>query len=215
MSGPGQLQVEFYFDFACPWSFLACVRLREAAMRTEAAIVWKPFNRQRVADALGIDAEPVIDSRLRRANYQRLDLRAWADYCGLQIRWPEDPVYACPRALRGALAAIGAGRAAPYSLAVFAAHHARGEDIDDPAVLVRLADAADVPAQAFVELVQDELADAAIDAHADELIARGGFGSPTMFVEDQPYFGNERMPLVEFALGQASGRRFVMPGAHG
>jgi 2-hydroxychromene-2-carboxylate isomerase len=38
-------------------------------------------------------------------------------------------------------------------------------------------------------------------ANTDELIARGGFGSPTMFVDgDDLYFGNDRLPLVEAAL---------------
>jgi 2-hydroxychromene-2-carboxylate isomerase len=35
----------------------------------------------------------------------------------------------------------------------------------------------------------------------DELIARGGYGSPTMFINrDDMYFGNDRLPLVEFRL---------------
>ena len=56
---------------------------------------------------------------------------------------------------------------------------------------------------------------AGVRANVDELIGRGGFGSPTLFVGDHMFFGNDRMPLVEFALGQASGRAFVMPGQHG
>ena len=40
-------------------------------------------------------------------------------------------------------------------------------------------------------------------ANTDELIARGGFGSPTMFVnQSDMYFGNDRLPLVEAALGR-------------
>ena len=39
-------------------------------------------------------------------------------------------------------------------------------------------------------------------ANTEEVIARGGFGSPTMFVDgDDMYFGNDRLPLVEAALG--------------
>jgi len=38
-------------------------------------------------------------------------------------------------------------------------------------------------------------------ANTDELIARGGFGSPTMYIDgDDMYFGNDRLPLVEQAL---------------
>jgi hypothetical protein len=35
-----------------------------------------------------------------------------------------------------------------------------------------------------------------------------------MFVEDKMFFGNDRMNLVEFAIGQASGRVLVLPGQH-
>ena len=38
-------------------------------------------------------------------------------------------------------------------------------------------------------------------ANTDELIERGGFGSPTVFVDgDDMYFGNDRLPLVAAAL---------------
>ena len=40
--------------------------------------------------------------------------------------------------------------------------------------------------------------------HAEELVARGGFGSPTMFINGSDmYFGNDRLPLVEAALTRA------------
>ena len=51
--------------------------------------------------------------------------------------------------------------------------------------------------------------------NATDLIKRGGFGSPTMFVEDDMYFGNDRIPLVEFSIGRASGKILVLPGQHG
>ena len=42
---------------------------------------------------------------------------------------------------------------------------------------------------------------ARLRANTDELIARGGYGSPTMFVNgDDMYFGNDQLPLVEAAL---------------
>ena len=47
---------------------------------------------------------------------------------------------------------------------------------------------------------------ARLRALTDELIARGGFGSPTMFVGgDDMYFGNDRLPLVRAAIARAQG----------
>jgi 2-hydroxychromene-2-carboxylate isomerase len=57
----------------------------------------------------------------------------------------------------------------------------------DPDAILRRADAAEI---------KDRLR-----MNTEELIARGGFGSPTMFVNrDDMYFGNDRLPLVEAAL---------------
>jgi len=41
---------------------------------------------------------------------------------------------------------------------------------------------------------------ARLRANVEELIGRGGFGSPTMFVEGSMFFGNDRLPLVEHEL---------------
>ena len=44
-------------------------------------------------------------------------------------------------------------------------------------------------------------------ANTDELIQRGGFGSPTLFVDgDDMFFGNDRLPLVEARLEVSPGR---------
>jgi 2-hydroxychromene-2-carboxylate isomerase len=48
----------------------------------------------------------------------------------------------------------------------------------------------------------------ALRRNTDELIARGGFGSPTIFVGGTDmYFGNDRIPLVRRAVAARSGTR--------
>ncbi len=207
--------VDFYFDYACPWSYLALARLREAAMRTGAEIIWKPVDGAQIDAALGESAKPAIDPRPRWQAYQRTDLAAWADYCNLEISFPENEVPACPLALRGALLAIRTGQADRYSLAVFAARHGEGKDINDTGQLSRIAASVALDKSKFSTTLADSSLDEIIRKNGQELIARGGYAPGTMFVGEQMYCGHARVPLVEFALGQASGRRFVMPGQHG
>jgi 2-hydroxychromene-2-carboxylate isomerase len=53
--------------------------------------------------------------------------------------------------------------------------------------------------------VRDEVK-ARLRGNTDELIARGGYGSPTIFVDGQDmYFGNDQLPLVEAALRRGKG----------
>jgi 2-hydroxychromene-2-carboxylate isomerase len=55
----------------------------------------------------------------------------------------------------------------------------------------------------FTKIASDEYK-AKLRVNVDELIARGGFGSPTMFVNGSMFFGNDRLPLVEHELEVAS-----------
>ena len=62
---------------------------------------------------------------------------------------------------------------------------------------------AGVDADAVMAGIQDPGIKDALRANTDELIARGGFGSPTMFVGDDMYFGNDRLVLVADAVKRA------------
>jgi len=208
------LQVEFFFDFSCPWSYLACTRLREAAMRTGADIVWKPF-------ALA-DLRPALAQRGARlaadtavADWQLRDLQDWAHYCDTPLQLPRDWPRAAAEALRGAVFAVEAGRAGAFVPDTFRALYADGRDIADVAVLREIAVEAALDPADFDRALQDDAGAAVLKSNAAELQSRGGFRSATLFVGEQMFCGNSRMPLVEFALARASDRQFVMPGQHG
>lgn len=68
-------------------------------------------------------------------------------------------------------------------------------------MLGALASGLGLDAQALLAAIQTPEVKAQIKANTDEVIARGGFGSPTMFVgADDLYFGNDRLPLVRAAV---------------
>ena len=75
--------IEFYFDFSCPWSYLALVRLRETALRTGAEIIWKPFELQHLVGPVDTRATRLAADP-QRAAWQLADLERWAEYCGVQ-----------------------------------------------------------------------------------------------------------------------------------
>jgi len=55
----------------------------------------------------------------------------------------------------------------------------------------------------ILKRAQDDDIKARLKTNTDEVISRGGFGSPTMFVNERDmYFGNDRIPLVEAALSR-------------
>ena len=50
---------------------------------------------------------------------------------------------------------------------------------------------------------------------SEELVRQGGFGTRSIFVDERLFFGNDRIPLVDWMLGPISDENFVMPGQHG
>ena len=201
-------RLEFFFDCSSPWTYLAFHRIEGVAAEAEAELVWRPILVGGVFNA----ANPsVYESRERpvpaKARYMRKDLQDWARLYGLRIDWP--PVFPVNsvKAMRGVFVAEAHGRVAPYARAVFERYWGDLEDISQDAVLEGIVRRVGLdPAEFFAAIAKPELKQRLRD-NTDELIARGGFGSPTMFVDDDDlYFGNDRLPLVREALRRARAR---------
>ena len=207
--------VDYYFDYCCPWTYLSFKRLIQTTTRTASVINWKPVL---IAD---IEAEigPKIDSRTlysSEINYENKDLQDWANYCGLKIiPRNDDSKKTSIKALCGALFALEANKIADYSGLVFDAYFADLKDIANNDILTEIATNLELDLQGFQSAIDSIQSVEQLKKNATELVERGGFGSPTMFVGDDMYFGNDRMPLVEFSIGRASGKILVLPGQHG
>ena len=199
-------KLEFFFDCSSPWTYLAFSRIHDVAAAAGAEIVWRPILVGGVFNAVNpavYDRRANPDARQRR--YYDKDMQDWARLCGVKITWLPSvfPVNAVA-AMRGAYAAIDAGRLVPYAKAVFEAYWGDDRDISDHAVLKACAETAGLDGDAFLAALATPDIKARLRAATDELIGRGGFGSPTMFIGDDMYFGNDRLPLVAAALAGAA-----------
>ena len=198
-------KLEFFFDCSSPWTYLAFTRIHGVVKKTGAEIVWRPILVGGVFNAVN---KEVYDRRAnpdpRKASYYEKDLQDWAKLAGVKIgKPPVFPVRAVA-SMRCAIAADEMGALVPFARAVFEAYWGGLEDISQPEVLTKVAqsaglDAAGLLARSEAPEVKDRLR-----ANTEEVIARGGFGSPTMFVDTHDmYFGNDRLPLVEAALARS------------
>ncbi len=199
-------KLEFYFDCSSPWTYLAFTRVHALAQRAGATILWKPILVGGVFNAVN---QGVYERRARpeprqKAYYDK-DMQDWARLCGVKIVWPPRvfPVNSVA-AMRGAWHALDEGRLVPYATRVFQAYWGEDRDISDRAVLAACAAEAGLDVAAFGAALDDPKNKERLRAATDELIARNGFGSPTMFVDGEMYFGNDRLPLVEAALTKAT-----------
>jgi 2-hydroxychromene-2-carboxylate isomerase len=106
--------------------------------------------------------------------------------------------------MRCCLAADEKGKLLQFAKAAFEAYWSDLRDVSKPDVIADVCRIAGLEADAILaRAAAPEIKDR-LRANTDEVIARGGFGSPTMFVNvSDMYFGNDRLPLVEAALSRA------------
>jgi len=194
--------LEFFFDCSSPWTYLAFTRIQDVLERTGAAVVWKPILVGGVFNAVNQDVyERRANPDPRKASYSGKDLQDWARLAGIVIgKPPVFPVRAVA-AMRAVLAAQEEGALIPLSKALFELYWSELKDISQADVLSEACvRAGRDPARILERSEAAEIKDR-LRANTQEVIARGGFGSPTMFVNGgDMYFGNDRLPLVEAAL---------------
>jgi 2-hydroxychromene-2-carboxylate isomerase len=195
--------IEFFFDCSSPWTWLAFHNLQPLARELGVEVRWRPVLVGGIFNAVN---PSVYEFRERgvpaKQAYLMKDLQDWARQAGLTIHFPPAvfPVNSV-KAMRGCLLLEPEGKLAPFAAAVFEAYWTRQEDISQDAVLAALCERVGVePGRFFAGIATPEIK-AALKANTDEVIARGGFGSPTIFVGgDDMYFGNDRLGLVRDAV---------------
>ena len=198
-------QLDFYFDCSSPWTYLAFHAVQPLAAELGAEIAWKPIL---VGGVFNTVNQTVYQNRatpnpLKQA-YMLKDLAAWAKLYGLAIAFPPKvfPVNSV-KCMRGAFVALEQDKLVPYAAAAFEAYWGDDRDIAREDVLAEIAAKAGLERQRFFAGIETDSCKARLRANTDQLIARGGFGSPTMFVGNSMFFGNDRLPLVKAALEAA------------
>lgn len=201
-------RVEFFYDYSSPWTYLAFTRIEALCRRHDAELVWKPIL---VGGIFNTVNPSVYESRERpvpaKARYLWKDLHDWMRH--QHVTMPRFPPSVFPvnsvKALRGALLAIEHGCIGRYSARVFEAYFGDDRDISRDDVLRPIVEEVGLDPDAFFTAIATQPFKDRIRANTDECVERGGFGSPTIFVDgDDMYFGNDRLVLVEAALQRSS-----------
>ncbi len=195
-------RLEFFFDCSSPWTYLAFHRIEDVCARANAELVYRPILVGGVFNAVNqsVYQQRANPDPIKLRHYGK-DLGDWARFVGVEIGSPSVFPVNSVKAMRGCLFAEKAGCLVPYARAVFEAYWGDLTDISQPDVLGEIVDDVGLDRTAFFEHIAQSATKDWLRANTEELIERGGFGSPTMFVDrDDMYFGNDRLPLVESAL---------------
>ena len=203
--------IEFFFDCSSPWTYLAFHNIQPLAKEFSEEIVWRPilvggiFNS--INPSVYAGRENPVPSKVA---YQKKDMADWARSAGLAIKmrptvFPVNSV----KAMRGCifLGQESVKDMVPFARAVFEIYWGEDQDISQDAVLTEVCKRVGVdPQKFFAGIAQQSIKDQ-LKANTDEVMARGGFGSPTIFIDKTDmYFGNDRLPLIRAALARAKER---------
>jgi 2-hydroxychromene-2-carboxylate isomerase len=198
--------LEFFYDVGSPWTYLAFHRIEAIAAEAGARLVWKPILVGGVFNAVNPGVYAARANATKSGwGYMAKDLADWARFYGLRITWPPSvfPVNSV-KAMRAVLVAFDAGRGPELSRALFEAYWRDDRDLSADDVIADAASRAGLDARAVLERIATPGIKQRLRANTDELVARGGFGSPTMIVDGSDlYFGNDRLVLVREALRRA------------
>ncbi len=197
-------RIEFFYDLSSPWTYLAFTNLFGVMDRTGATTTLRPILVGGVFNAVN----PAVYAAREQADNRRLQhswkvLKDWAKLAGVEMNFPSQ--YHPAKSVHAMRMACALADDMPaltaFTKAAYECYFGAQEDLDDPDVLVAVANAIGLDGAAIRAASTTDAVKALLRTNTDELIARGGYGSPTIFVDgDDMYFGNDQLPLVEAAL---------------
>ncbi len=201
-------ELEFFYDCSSPWTYFAFTRIIPLMNALDLPICLRPilvggvFNAVNQQVYANREAMFTHSDNKRRLDYYLKDMRDWAQVCGVRATMPPGHPLNSVKAMRGAFYAEEQGLLVPYSMAVFERYWGGDNpDISRDEVLADICRQVGLDAEGFFNAITNQQYKDRLRRNTDELIARGGFGSPTIFINgDDMYFGNDRLPLVEYRL---------------
>lgn len=197
--------IEFFFDCSSPWTYLAFRGVQPLAADIKATIVWRPILVGGIFNTVNKGIYTAREDMSSPKNrYVLKDLQDWSAAAGISMVFPPKvfPVNSV-KAMRGCIWIAQDAEASPkflaFAEAVFAAYFTRQEDISQDTVLSEICRQTGIDADRFLTGIGQSEIKEALKANTDEAIRRGAFGSPTLFVGNDMYFGNDRLQLVRAA----------------
>lgn len=196
--------LEFWYEFASTYSYLAAMRIEAAAEQAGVTLVWRPFLLGPIFKAQGWETSP-FNLYPAKGRYMWRDMEREAARLGLPLYRPK--VFPQNGLLAARIALLGADRGwtPAFTRAVYAAEFGEGHDIADPAVLSGILENLGLDAQAVVAEAQGDANKTRLRRMNEEAQGRGIFGAPSFFAEDgEMFWGNDRLErALDWAVAQA------------
>jgi len=195
--------IDFYFDFVSPYSYLASTVLPRLAASHGVAIEYRPFTLIELMQKVG--NRPTTIECQNKGVYVMADLQRWAKR--YQVTFAPNPAWQridFAELGRGALVALDQGQGADYVTAVFRAVWGKAVDLGRRPKLIEVLAGAKLDGDRLLQRAASPQYGARLTESTAAAAERGVFGSPTMFVGEEMFFGNDRFDFMIRALARAA-----------
>lgn len=195
---PISTPIDFYFDFISPFGFFAARQIDALAAKYGRSVRWRPFNLRTVATATGFD-KPMVAYPIKGEYFKR-DVPRLARFYGVQP-WNVADV-------RGANVAVAARAfywaddrdaeaAKRLALRVYHALYCEATNACEPDWLAAEIEKLGLDAAGYRRGVDDPEMKARYKRLTEEAMEKGVFGSPYIVVDGEPFWGSDRLWMVE------------------
>jgi 2-hydroxychromene-2-carboxylate isomerase len=193
--------IEFFFDCSSPWTYLAFHNIQPLARELGEEISWRPILVGGIFNTVNPSVYASRETPVPlKARYMLKDLKDWARIAGLAIKMP--PTVFPVNSVKAMRSCIWLEKdMVPFARALFEAYWSDDKDVSKDEVLAEICRRLGIDAQRLLAGIGEQAVKDQLKANTDEVIARGGFGSPTIFVgKTDMYFGNDRLVLIREAV---------------
>lgn len=189
------MKVEFHFDFGSPNCHLAHLLIPAMEARTGVAVDYVPILLGGLFKATG-NASPMQQFGAVRGKlaYMETETARFIRRHGIvEYAWNPDFPINTLALMRGAVFAKREGFLKDYADAVFRHMWAEPKKMDDPGVIAAALAESGLPAERIFAGAQDPEVKAELIANTERSVAMGNFGAPTLFVDDEMFFGKDKL----------------------
>jgi 2-hydroxychromene-2-carboxylate isomerase len=196
--GPQRRQepIEFWFDFASGYAYFVALEIEALAERHGRTVAWRPFTLGaafKITGAQGLSRTPL------KRDYARRDWQRLARLEGVPFILPEDHPRTGLPAIRAFyhLERTDADAAAALAKRLIIGYFQNGLDTDDPNAVAAAAVSLGIDRDTILAGIADPEVKIIARQQGEQAVARGVFGSPWIFVDGEPFWGSDRLPMVE------------------
>lgn len=186
------MQIDLYSDYKSPYAYVARTGAYEIEDDFDVTVRWLPYTLD-IASYLG-DVDNRTDHQWRRVRYSYMDARRIANAQGLPLYGPKK-IYDTRLAQTGMLYAQRHGVFRAYNDLVFDLFWRHELDIEDLTSICGLLERAGCDSSSFEGFFLGE-GGAEHDRIREEAEKKGVFGVPLFILDDELFWGGDRLPMI-------------------